>query len=73
MAAASAMSDPVQQLLPLSWSVLSYSFSVKPTRSYPSRAKRAAVVELSTPPDMATATRVLAGGLSMPREFMEAI
>ena len=34
---------------------------------------RAAATELSTPPDMATTTRVAAGGLSNPRLFMARI
>ena len=40
-----------------------------PTTAYPSRASSPATTELSTPPDMATTTRVSDGGLGKPSEF----
>jgi hypothetical protein len=42
---------------------------VIPTTSYPSSRRRAAVTDESTPPDMATTTRVSAGRFGMPSEF----
>lgn len=42
---------------------------VSPTTSYPSLASIAATTDESTPPDIATATRVACGGLEKPREL----